>query len=186
MGGGLPNLLHYYNRGGEGSTGTPNLYYVINGRPLMRNQYTSEPIMIKCFRLYFTQCTWLSLCVPSDTIRGAHLILGCHTGYMLLQPGGGGLAKESLTNKLSQSNHWLLRNDAGIYIYLWCTCELSSTFKAIKLWESYRLHAVEGVEGGRGLVGQDGKAGDDSKSRSASSCCLYSQARWAEQGLCST
>ena len=123
MGGGLPNLLQYYNRGGEGSTGTPNLYYVINGRPLMRNQYTSEPIMIKCFRLYFTQCTWLSLCVPSDTIRGAHLILGCHTGYMLLQPGGGGLAKESLTNKLSQSNHWLLRNDAGhIYLslmYLW-------------------------------------------------------------------
>ena len=32
-GGGLPNLLQYYNRG-EGSTGTPNLYYVINGRPL--------------------------------------------------------------------------------------------------------------------------------------------------------
>ena len=32
--GGLPNLLQYYNRG-EGSTGTPNLYYVINGRPLI-------------------------------------------------------------------------------------------------------------------------------------------------------
>ena len=27
--GGLSNLLQYYNRG-EGSTGTPNLYYVIN------------------------------------------------------------------------------------------------------------------------------------------------------------
>ena len=33
MGWGLPNLSQYYNRG-EGSTGTPNLYYIINGRPL--------------------------------------------------------------------------------------------------------------------------------------------------------
>ena len=32
MGGGLPNLLQYYN--GGGSLGTPNLYYVIYGRPL--------------------------------------------------------------------------------------------------------------------------------------------------------
>ena len=32
-GGGLPNLLQYYN--GGGSLGTPNLYYVIYGRPLM-------------------------------------------------------------------------------------------------------------------------------------------------------
>ena len=30
-GGGLPNLLQYYN--GGGSLGTPNLYYVIYGRP---------------------------------------------------------------------------------------------------------------------------------------------------------
>ena len=35
MGGGLPNLLQYYNGGGGGSLGTPNLYYVIYGRPLM-------------------------------------------------------------------------------------------------------------------------------------------------------
>ena len=32
-GGGLANLLQYYN-GGRGSLGTPNLYYVINGQPL--------------------------------------------------------------------------------------------------------------------------------------------------------
>ena len=32
-GGGLPDLLQYYN-GGEGSLRTPNLYYVIYGRPL--------------------------------------------------------------------------------------------------------------------------------------------------------
>ena len=32
MEGGLPNLLQYYN--GGGSLGTPNLYYVIYGRPL--------------------------------------------------------------------------------------------------------------------------------------------------------
>ena len=31
-GGGLPDLLQYYN--GGGSLGTPNLYYVIYGRPL--------------------------------------------------------------------------------------------------------------------------------------------------------
>ena len=31
-GGGLPNLLQYYK--GGGSLGTPNLYYVIYGRPL--------------------------------------------------------------------------------------------------------------------------------------------------------
>ena len=30
--GGLPDLLQYYN--GGGSLGTPNLYYVIYGRPL--------------------------------------------------------------------------------------------------------------------------------------------------------
>ena len=34
------NLLLYYNRG-EGSTRTPNLYYVINGRPL-RNKWKSS------------------------------------------------------------------------------------------------------------------------------------------------
>ena len=36
-GGGLPNLLQYYNGGGRGgvSLGTPNLYYVIYGRPLL-------------------------------------------------------------------------------------------------------------------------------------------------------
>ena len=33
-GGGLPNLLQYYNGAGGGSLGTPNLYYVIYGRPL--------------------------------------------------------------------------------------------------------------------------------------------------------
>ena len=33
MGGGLPDLLQYYN--GGGSLETPNLYYVIYGRPLM-------------------------------------------------------------------------------------------------------------------------------------------------------
>ena len=33
MGRGLPNLLQYYN--GGGSLGTPNLYYVIYGRPLI-------------------------------------------------------------------------------------------------------------------------------------------------------
>ena len=32
---GLPNLLRYYI-GGEGSLGTPNLYYVINGQPLIQ------------------------------------------------------------------------------------------------------------------------------------------------------
>ena len=32
-GGGLPDLLQYYN-GAGGSLGTPNLYYVIYGRPL--------------------------------------------------------------------------------------------------------------------------------------------------------
>ena len=32
-GGGLPDLLQYYN--GGGSLWTPNLYYVIYGRPLM-------------------------------------------------------------------------------------------------------------------------------------------------------
>ena len=32
MGGGLPDLLQYYK--GGGSLGTPNLYYVIYGRPL--------------------------------------------------------------------------------------------------------------------------------------------------------
>ena len=32
-GGGLPDLLQYYN--GGGSLGTPNLYYVIYGRPLI-------------------------------------------------------------------------------------------------------------------------------------------------------
>ena len=34
-GGGLPNLLQYYN--GGGSLGTPNLYYVIYGRRLIRH-----------------------------------------------------------------------------------------------------------------------------------------------------
>ena len=35
MGGeGLPDLLQYYNGGGGGALGTPNLYYVIYGRPL--------------------------------------------------------------------------------------------------------------------------------------------------------
>ena len=33
MGGGLPDLLQYY-KGEGGSLGTPNLYYVIYGRPL--------------------------------------------------------------------------------------------------------------------------------------------------------
>ena len=33
--GDLPNLLQHY-MGGEGSTRTPNLYYVINGWPLIR------------------------------------------------------------------------------------------------------------------------------------------------------
>ena len=39
-GGGLPNLLQYYN--GGGSLGTPNLYYVIYGRPLIEEE-TSVP-----------------------------------------------------------------------------------------------------------------------------------------------
>ena len=35
-GGGLPDLLQYYKgEGGGGSLGTPNLYYVIYGRPLI-------------------------------------------------------------------------------------------------------------------------------------------------------
>ena len=38
--GGLPNLLQNYNRQ-EGCTETPNLYYVINGQPLM---YIARPL----------------------------------------------------------------------------------------------------------------------------------------------
>ena len=34
QGGGLPDLLQYYKGEGGGSLGTPNLYYVIYGRPL--------------------------------------------------------------------------------------------------------------------------------------------------------
>ena len=34
------NLSQYYI-GGEGSTGTPNLYYVINGRPLNEKSLAS-------------------------------------------------------------------------------------------------------------------------------------------------
>ena len=38
-GGGLPDLLQYYKGGrGGGRLGTPNLYYVIYGRPLKVNQ----------------------------------------------------------------------------------------------------------------------------------------------------
>ena len=35
MGGGVSQIYYNITIGGEGSTGTPNLYYVINGRPLI-------------------------------------------------------------------------------------------------------------------------------------------------------
>ena len=41
----------YYNItiGGEGSTGTPNLYYVINERPLMDHDVTEDALIVKRF-----------------------------------------------------------------------------------------------------------------------------------------
>ena len=35
VGGGVFPIYYNITKGGEGSTGTPNLYYVINGRPLI-------------------------------------------------------------------------------------------------------------------------------------------------------
>ena len=51
MGGGGVFPIHYnITIGGEGSTGTPNLYYVINGRPLkavqtlkLQNSFPKDP-----------------------------------------------------------------------------------------------------------------------------------------------
>ena len=58
-GGGLSDLLQYYN-GGGGSLGTPNLYYVIYGRPLScmvtLTYQPSEEILVSIIEV--------NICVP--------------------------------------------------------------------------------------------------------------------------
>ena len=59
--------------GGEGSTGTPNLYYVINGRPLIA-------MIVLCMNMYYKvlQSTikyYKVLCVKSDCLAALSCLL---------------------------------------------------------------------------------------------------------------
>ena len=55
-GGGLPDLLQYY-KGEGGSLGTPNLYYVIYGRPL--NMIHNSKSLLTITKNDFSELKWM-------------------------------------------------------------------------------------------------------------------------------
>ena len=106
MGGG--DFLNYYNItiGGEGSTGTPNLYYVINGRPLNQNIKN-----VKMKRKNFCNLHVFSILLHILPFLSGVLLLHYKLSYLFCSS----VADQHI---FSHSGNFLFRNVHPIFIYL--------------------------------------------------------------------